>query len=461
MTIKQELTRSTDDLQKGLHPHQFATRHFMIRQALANHRQWIEEQLGVPLSEAVVFEGLTNLSQIGVDKLLSMSDLRSSGKPEQRRLRTLVEQAKLPPQCPPILDLVHNLRTGVSLENLLQDRQNNRLDIEWMDCPVALRLHHYNCTIVTMNMPLHSGPGSQGEHTARLLVVQRDCASKVVELLEMLYRRDGTPRLHTLHDKARRISLLDWDDLVLDANVITLLKIDFETFWERATFYRERKLPFRRGYLLHGPPGNGKTSVVRAMMSSRRLNAYTMRFFDPRVEDSDLDDVFNDAYRDRPAMVLLEDIDRVFPKVGESRSKISLQHLLNCLDGVATQEGIMVVATGNDPAALDPAILRRPGRFDRVVCFPNPGPELRLEYLRRMNMGLDPHQLEKPVRDSSGFSFAQLRESYILSCQRAFERGSEISEEDLLAGIRSLRGSMIRSAHRSGSAGFGASDEGV
>jgi hypothetical protein len=187
----------------------------LIRQTLANHREWIEAQLGAPLAETVIFEGLSNLSQIGVDKLLTVSDLRSSGKPEQRRLRTFVARAEIPPEYSPIVDLVHNLRSNVSLENPLQDRQNNRLDVEWLDCPVALHLHYYNLTIVTMNLSFHSGPGSQGEYTARLLVARRDCTSKVVELLEVLYRRDNTPRLHTLRDKARRISNIDWDDLVL------------------------------------------------------------------------------------------------------------------------------------------------------------------------------------------------------------------------------------------------------
>ena len=87
---------------------------------------------------------------------------------------------------------------------------------------------------------------------------------------------------------------------------------------------------------------------------------------------------------DAPAMILLEDIDRTFPRTGESQGKVSLQQLLNCLDGVATGEGIVTVATANEPTILDPAILRRPGRFDRVVHFPNPSAVLRREYFCRM-----------------------------------------------------------------------------
>jgi chaperone BCS1 len=52
-----------------------------------------------------------------------------------------------------------------------------------------------------------------------------------------------------------------------------MLKDDFESFFKREAWFRSNKLPFRRGYLLHGPPGNGKSTAVRAMMTSRGLTA--------------------------------------------------------------------------------------------------------------------------------------------------------------------------------------------
>ena len=439
------------------HLHEFATRPILIRQALAVHGRWIEDQLGVPLSEMVIFEGLKNLSQVGVDKVFGISDLRRIGKRQSRRLRTLVENAEVPPKYPPMLSLTHDVTVDLALEALVQDREASWTGFEWGDCPLALRLYVYDCTVITMNVAYHSGPVSPDETTGRLLIARRDCVSKVVRLIEDLYRRDRTPHLHTVNGRLRRVPSVEWDDLIIDANVTNLLKNDFETFWERAEWFQDRNLPFRRGYLLHGPPGNGKTSAIRAMMTSRKLNAHTLRFFDPRTEDSDLDEVFDSAQRDRPSLVLLEDIDRAFPKGGESKSKISLPQLLNCLDGVATGEGIVVVATANDPAVLDPAILRRPGRFDRVVHFANPDEELRLEYFRRMNSGLGDDQLRQPVDASNGFSFAQLREAYVMAGQFAFERSGEVTENDLLTSIRSLREGMMSSARREGSAGFGTS----
>jgi ATP-dependent 26S proteasome regulatory subunit len=103
---------------------------------------------------------------------------------------------------------------------------------------------------------------------------------------------------------------------------------------------------------------------------------------------------------------------------------------------------------------LDPAILRRPGRFDRVVHFPNPSPELRQEYFRRIDPTFGSAKLKELALKSSGLSFAQLREAYIMAGQYAFERKGEITREDLLSGIASLRESAVTGSRRNGSAGF-------
>ena len=317
-----------------------------------------------------------------------------------------------------------------------------------------MRLHRITSPVIALNVQYHSGPGADLDSVAHLLISRRECAAEVVGLMEHLDRRDSQPRLHVSGGSTRPVERCDWEQLVLDRSALSLLKDDFESFFERESWFREKRLPFRRGYLLHGPPGNGKTTAIRAMMSSRGLSAYTMRLFDRRTDDGDLDGLFEKAFRNRPALVLLEDLDRAFPKTGETRSSISVQQLLNCLDGVATGDGIIVVATANEPAILDPAILRRPGRFDRVVHFPNPTPELRREYFRRMNPTFSFANLKELASKSGGLSFAQLREAYIMAGQRAFERKGEISREDLLSGIVSLRESVLTGSKRNSAAGF-------
>src|ERR1700732_890193 len=147
--------------------------------------------------------------------------------------------------------------------------------------------------------------------------------------------------------------------------------------------------------------------------------------------------LFQRAAENTPALVILEDLDRAFPTEGKRTRErtVSFQTLLNCLDGVGSQDGVIVVATANDPTCLDAAILKRPGRFDRVVQFRNPDPDLRREYYQRLSTVLTGEQFEIAIEQTKGFSFAQLRETYILGAQSAFEHGSEVGIADVIEAI--------------------------
>ncbi|WP_221761647.1 AAA family ATPase [Edaphobacter aggregans] len=344
---------------------------------------------------------------------------------------------------------------SVDLETVLgggESRQSQAF--AWDDGPVAFRVRGIGSPLIALTLAYHAGPTSICENTAQVLIFRRDASRLVLELLARLSKSDGQPKLHTLNGGAQHVPPCRWDQLVLEPNITSLLKDDFGSFFERELWFRKMQLPFRRGYLLHGPPGNGKSSAIRAMLTSAGLTAYTLRLFDSRTEDSDIARVFERAVNHAPAMILLEDIDRAFPRTGESRSKVSLQQLLNCLDGVATGEGIVTVATANEPTILDPAILRRPGRFDRVVHFPNPSSALRREYLCRMHDTFAAANLDSVVSDSEGFSFAQLREAYIMAGQLAFEGNREIVVKDLSSGVRCLRETSQLSNRWSSRAGF-------
>ena len=329
-----------------------------------------------------------------------------------------------------------------------------RSRLEWQDCPVALTLHTVPDPVIALNMFYHAGPHADGETEARLLVVTRRSVEQVIRLLETLDARDTMPRLTVYRSQPRKIVPVSWNDIVLSPSIISLLKNDFESFWERERWFRERNLPFRRGFLLHGDPGNGKSTAIRAMMTSRGLSAFSMRLFEPQTTDVDLEYLFEEALSERPAMIIFEDLDRAFPRNGESQCRVSLQALLNALDGVATGEGVVIVATANEPAALDPAILRRPGRFDRVVRFANPNRCLREQFLSKMKLNLDRAALSQAVANSRGSSFAQLRETVILAAQFADERKAEVEGADLLRGVDVLRETMVRGSAFSNHAGF-------
>ena len=440
---------------------EFAVRPDLLRRAVAQHRSWIEQQLGVSLSEAVILETDLDITQIGIELILAIPPVQRPISSTATRLRPSVLSAATPPEFLPLCEII-KVTQPMNLFALLRAKSTIRKStISWADCPIALRIRRqeFEFAIVAINVSYHSGPDSDLESTSRLIVARREYASEVMRLLEELDRRDNKPCLHIVGSSNNRIVGCEWDDLVLDHKIRSLLKDDFESFFEREAWFRENKLPFRRGYLLHGPPGNGKSTAVRAMMTSRGLTAYTTRLFDSQVDDSDLDRLFELAVKNRPSMVLLEDLDRAFPKTGVTKSRVSLQQLLNNLDGVGTGEGVIVVATANEPTILDPAILRRPGRFDRVVHFPNPSADLRQQYLQQLNPGLPARQLKLSVEESEGLSFAQLREVHIIAGQRAFERKGEIGEADLLLAIHALRQSNLTASRSGNAAGFHAREE--
>ena len=135
-------------------------------------------------------------------------------------------------------------------------------------------------------------------------------------------------------------------------------------------------------YLFWGPPGNGKSATIRVMAAHPHIQPYTLDLSDTEEKSASVLLLFEKAATNAPALVIIEDLDRAFPTEGKRTRErhVSFQTLLNCLDGVASRDGVLVVATANDPTCLDPAILKRPGRFDRVVQFRNPDAHLRREY---------------------------------------------------------------------------------
>jgi SpoVK/Ycf46/Vps4 family AAA+-type ATPase len=287
------------------------------------------------------------------------------------------------------------------------------------------------------------------------LIAHREDAAKLLLLVQQVQEKVER-HLETADGQTRFVAKYDWDTVVLDAAVSRMVRSDFELFFEREDWFRAHSLPYRRGYLLWGPPGNGKTQTIRVMASHPYIKPYTIDLSDLENKSSELLRLFGKASENTPSLIILEDLDRAFPTEGKRTQErsISFQTLLNCLDGVGTQDGVIVVATANNPTCLDPAILKRPGRFDRVVQFRNPDASLRRQYYQRLNPILSGERFETAIQKTKGFSFAQLRETYILGAQSAFEHGREVTVVDVLEAIELQTAGAQEVTASTGSSGF-------
>lgn len=163
-----------------------------------------------------------------------------------------------------------------------------------------------------------------------------------------------------------------FDSVILDANASEVIHNDVNEFLTTQKWYLDRGIPYRRGYLLHGPPGCGKSSFVSALAGRLGYNICILNLGDPGMTDDRLQHLL--AVVPPRSLVLLEDVDFA---VGESTPadpsgpyagvmRVSFSGLLNALDGVVATEERIVFMTTNHFKRL-PRALVRPGRVDMNI----------------------------------------------------------------------------------------------
>jgi hypothetical protein len=216
-----------------------------------------------------------------------------------------------------------------------------------------------------------------------------------------------------------------WDDVILDAQQKQALRELVDFFFGRADMYRRWGIPYRRGVLLAGPPGTGKTLTVRTLAYTCGRPAVYWQI-NSTTTPADMRSAFRVARRLAPSLLILEDIDSI------AESGLSRSEFLNELDGLTASEGIFIVATTNYPERVDPALIGRVGRFDRMFTYRLPDRKQRLAYIRRITSGIIDRDdlLEDIARLSEGLTLAHLNEVRTMVAMR-LAAGQTVSADDI------------------------------
>ncbi|MDI3281899.1 ATP-binding protein [Polyangium sp. 15x6] len=209
------------------------------------------------------------------------------------------------------------------------------------------------------------------------------------------------------------------EDLVFPPGFFECIRGDVRHFISSRETYAKYGIAYKRGLLFAGPPGNGKTACIRVLLRELGLPCLVVRSFQSRygeVEQS-VATVFSKAKRAAPCALVLEDLDVLVRGT-------ALSALLEDLDGLSGDTGILTLATSNHPEELDPALVDRPSRFDRVYRFEPPATSERRRYFERWNERLEPELrldaavIADLVERTGDLSFAFLQELIVSAMVR-------------------------------------------
>lgn len=246
-------------------------------------------------------------------------------------------------------------------------------------------------------------------------------------------------------DLFRAIKGATFDNLILSGTLKQDIQDDIANFFASRETYKAYGVPWKRGILFIGSPGNGKTHAVKALINKMQQPCLYVKSFKARYdnESENIRKVFDRARQSAPCILVLEDLDSLVN--AENRS-----FFLNELDGFAANVGVVTIGTTNHPERLDPAIVDRPSRFDRKYHFELPKLTERQAYMALWNDTLKPAMrlsdaaVNQIAELTEGFSFAYLKELFLSSTIRwmvTMEPGA--MEKMIVEQVAGLREQMI------------------
>jgi SpoVK/Ycf46/Vps4 family AAA+-type ATPase len=245
------------------------------------------------------------------------------------------------------------------------------------------------------------------------------------------------------------IKLSSFANLVLVPGLKEALQADVTQFFSSRDVYSRYGVPWKRGILLVGPPGNGKTHAVKALCHELGVPALYVRSLEPQgmfhgSEHANISTVFDLARKTAPCLLILEDLDALIKPANRS-------FVLNELDGFSANTGICVVATTNYPERLDASILERPSRFDRKYPFDPPQIAERTAYLKMWNdyqapeLRLTAAGIDAVAQATNAFSFAYLKELCLSAVMAWMSASGKAPMDEVAAAQTKLLAAQMRS----------------
>jgi len=202
--------------------------------------------------------------------------------------------------------------------------------------------------------------------------------------------------------------LVSTDDLINVPDTASSQVIgEIEKFWTLKEEFKNRGFLHKRGVLMYGEPGSGKTASIQLLVQQITIDGGIAIYADdPHVLTGCLQ-MLRRLEPTRRVIVILEDFETLTDRQGRENEWLSV------LDGESQIDDVVFLATTNYIEALDKRFTDRPSRFDIVVPVPMPGAQARAAYIINKEKSLTPEEVKEWTKRSVGFSFAHLKEMII------------------------------------------------
>lgn len=202
---------------------------------------------------------------------------------------------------------------------------------------------------------------------------------------------------------------IDSDELYVFSDSLHEIILDeIKQFWDKKEVYKKYNLCHRRGVLLEGGPGTGKSSLI-TQITQHVISLNGVIFTVRNVSEFQLlpivlKSIFRKIEPDRPVITIIEDVDKIIENMGGDNL------LLDFMDGKQSINNHLIILTSNNTSELSDALLR-PSRIDLRYQLKNPSEKIRREYFH--HKGIDESMLEEYVSKTKGLSLADLKEIFI------------------------------------------------